>query len=120
VNGGVGYSVSNTTYFAGTYDGSNVRAYGNGALAGGPNALTGALESPQSSTLTLGKGGWSSPYGSVYTDGYMDEVRLSSTARSADWLWATYQTMASNTVFNNYGTMEAIIPPPKGTVIMMR
>jgi hypothetical protein len=118
VNEGVGYSVSNTTYFAGTYDGSNVRAYGNGALAGGPKALTGALESPQSSSLTLGKGGWSSPYGSVYTDGYMDEVRLSSTARSADWLWATYQTMASNTVFNSYGTMEK--PGPKGTVIMMR
>ena len=105
-------------YFAGTYDGSNVRSYDNGALAGGPNALTGTLTSPGISSLTLGKAWGGSSYGSVWTDGYMDEVRLSSTARSADWLWATYQTMASNTVFNSYGTMEK--PGPKGTVIMMR
>ncbi len=34
--------------------------------------------------------------------GVIDELRVSSVARSADWLWAEYMTMASNGLFTGY------------------
>ncbi len=43
-----------------------------------------------------------------YFNGDMDEVRISSVARSADWVWADYMTVASNTVFSAYGTAEPL------------
>ncbi|MFZ4396969.1 MAG: DUF2341 domain-containing protein [Kiritimatiellia bacterium] len=51
--------------------------------------------------------------------GQLDEIRVSNTARSTNWVWAEYQNQANNTTFNNYGAMEKQ-PSPKGTVIMMR
>jgi hypothetical protein len=33
----------------------------------------------------------------------MDEVRVESVGRSANWLWACYMNMASNSLFNSYG-----------------
>jgi hypothetical protein len=33
----------------------------------------------------------------------LDEFRLESAFRSSNWVWAAYQNMASNTVFNLYG-----------------
>jgi hypothetical protein len=50
-------------------------------------------------------------------DGSMDEVRISSTPRSADWIWAEYMNMASNTTFNAYGAAENL---QKGTVLIVR
>ena len=38
--------------------------------------------------------------------GSLDEVRISSGARSADWVWAEWMNMASNAVFNAYGRVE--------------
>jgi len=35
-----------------------------------------------------------------------DEMRISSVNRSADWLWACWMSQASNTVFNNYGSVD--------------
>ena len=37
--------------------------------------------------------------------GLLDEIRLSDQVRSADWLWASYQTMASNTSFSCYSSV---------------
>jgi hypothetical protein len=36
----------------------------------------------------------------------MDEVRVESIPRSANWLWACYMTAASNSVFNSYGAIS--------------
>lgn len=36
-------------------------------------------------------------------DGVLDELRVSSVKRSANWVWATWMTMASNTAFARYG-----------------
>jgi hypothetical protein len=36
---------------------------------------------------------------------YLDEARIESVNRSANWIWASYMTVASNGVFNNYGTI---------------
>ncbi len=41
-----------------------------------------------------------------YFDGVLDEARISSVARSADWLWACHGNQASNAVFNAFGAME--------------
>jgi hypothetical protein len=40
--------------------------------------------------------------------GKMDEVRISSVARSTNWVWAEYMNMASNAVFNKYGAMQTL------------
>jgi len=37
--------------------------------------------------------------------GVIDEVRISKATRSGNWLWAEWMNMASNTVFNSYGTV---------------
>ena len=41
----------------------------------------------------------------------IDEVRYSRINRSTNWVWAEYQTMASNTVFNSYGTVVSSDAP---------
>lgn len=49
-----------------------------------------------------------------YLNARMDEVRISSVARSSNWLWATSQSIASNSAFNSYGSVVppvTIIPP---------
>jgi hypothetical protein len=48
--------------------------------------------------------------------GDLDEVRISTVARSSNWVWACYLNQASNTVFNNYGAMTAAAAP--GTLII--
>ena len=48
--------------------------------------------------------------------GDVDEVRLSSAARSPDWVWATWNNQAENTSFCGYGT---VIADPRGTTIFL-
>ena len=42
-----------------------------------------------------------------FPNGLYDEVRVSNVERSSNWVWACYQNMASNTVFQGYGTATA-------------
>jgi hypothetical protein len=39
--------------------------------------------------------------------GTIDEVRVSRVTRSADWLWACWMNIASNSTFNAYGEVQA-------------
>jgi hypothetical protein len=82
-------------YFDGAKVGNNTTVSGNIAYAAKPAYIGGGL------------------------NGNVDEVRVSSTPASSNWVWACYQTMANNTTFNNYGAMVKQAAP-KGTVIMMR
>jgi len=61
-------------------------------------------------------------YGGRFLNARVDEVRVSSVARSSNWLWATYQNIASNSVFNSYGSaaMLASNLPPSLAVISNR
>lgn len=47
---------------------------------------------------------------SQYYEGDIDEIRISSSARSSDWIWATYMSMASNRQFTAYA--DADFPNP--------
>ena len=40
--------------------------------------------------------------------GAMDEVRVSGVARSADWLWASWNTVFSNDAFASYGATQEV------------
>ena len=44
----------------------------------------------------------------VDLNGRLDEVRVSSVARSSNWLWATWQNIASNSTFNSYGPATVV------------
>ena len=51
--------------------------------------------------------------------GAMDEVRISSVARSADWLLAEYLTVASNTpTFTSYGHVTKL--PGRGFAVLVQ
>jgi hypothetical protein len=43
--------------------------------------------------------------------GGMDEVRVERQARSADWLWASWMTVASNRVLQSYAAVDRQRPP---------
>jgi hypothetical protein len=50
-------------------------------------------------------------FGAMRTDqnrfkGSLDEIRIEGVIRSSNWVWATYQNMASNSVFGTKGTIE--------------
>jgi hypothetical protein len=50
-------------------------------------------------------------------DGTMDEVRISSVARSSNWLWATWMNVVSNGAFATYGS--AVGPPSLNETILV-
>jgi hypothetical protein len=41
-----------------------------------------------------------------YFDGLLDEIRLEKTTRSANWIWACYMTMGSNSLFGTYSEVR--------------
>lgn len=87
-------------YLAGTFSGSQL-AYKNGVQVG--SASPGGTLVTTATSAFMGMS-------AEPMDGYIDEVRLSSVARSANWLWASYMTLASNSVFNTIGTVQSLAP----------
>jgi hypothetical protein len=51
-------------------------------------------------------------YNGRYLNARLDEVRLSSVARSSNWLWATHQNLANHAAFTVYGPAELVAPAP--------
>ncbi len=84
-----------------TYLNRQPRIYCNGALA--CTGLT-SPRSPVYAPYRIG-GQLSSSYG--YFNGLMDEVRVSSVTRSANWIWAEYMNAASNRVLATYGSVQS-------------
>jgi hypothetical protein len=80
-----------------------VEVYKDGVLdATSSGSLQGALSST-SNSLYIGAGGGGSSY---YVDGDMDEVRMSASARSADWIATEYANQNSPSAFYAVGTEE--------------
>lgn len=76
------------------------RLYVNGTDRGSATASASSTGPTTSGQL----GTWTGSANMAF-DGAMDEVRLSSAARSADWIQAEWLTAASNTVFTTYGSV---------------
>ena len=83
--GGTALSTNTWYYFAGTYDGSNIKVYLNGTQDG-ITAHTGAIDTDPTD---LGIGA-SIKRNTEYWNGSLDEVHISNVARSADWIKTEY------------------------------
>ncbi|MGB9475668.1 MAG: LamG-like jellyroll fold domain-containing protein, partial [Candidatus Udaeobacter sp.] len=81
---------------AGTFDGSSLRLYKDGLLIAGPVAATPATAS--NPTAVLG-----SAFGAFYFNGDVDELRISSTNRSTDWIAAEYSNQNNPATFISMG-----------------
>jgi len=101
------FNLNSWYYVATTIDKTAMKAYlyVNGNQIGSPVTLTksGTIYK-NTNPLYLGSTGG----GGEYWNGALDEVRISggSAVRSTNWLWASYQTVASNGVFESYSGMN--------------
>lgn len=90
-------------YLTVTYDSANgLNGYVNGAADGGagPN---GAITTGADDVLI----GAHPSFGDRVFSGTIDEARISNVARDANWVWAEWMNMASNSVFNSYSAAAA-------------
>ena len=88
VNGG-----TLTVYLNGQYDNS---------IASSGTIVFGALQKPVIGAFFVPPAYRPPTHGAVMK-GLIDEFQVSSVAQSSNWVWACYQNMASNSVFNTYG-----------------
>ena len=92
-------------YLSGTYDNTtkNCYAYLNGAYVTSVN-LSGNTPATHDNFIV----GWADGGGAdAGLNGSVDEVRVESVARSSNWIWACYMTMASNASFSAYGSVQS-------------
>lgn len=98
-------SLSNDTYYhlAGTYDPSTaLKVYYNGTLDGTNSTSIPASQYSNNSKNVYFGGRYSDTGG--FLKGNIDEVRISSTVRSAAWLLTTYNTLFAPATFAAAGT----------------
>jgi hypothetical protein len=92
-------------HFSAVHDGSVARLYVDGVQVA--TDTTPGTASVQNAPVMFGE-----EYGTGRRmRGLLDEMRLSNVARSSNWVWATYQTIASNSLFTSYGTATTNTPP---------
>ena len=83
------------THLVGTYDGANEILYANG-LPTASQAMTGNINYVTGNDLFIGSSG-------VYTwPGLLDEVRISTVARSADWIATEYGNQSNSSSFMTF------------------
>ncbi|MCK9369102.1 hypothetical protein M0R04_04040 [Candidatus Dojkabacteria bacterium] len=75
-------------HLACTYDGSTIKPYINGVLDATTTAISGTINIPTSPIVLIGQ---NIPTPSNTWDGYIDEVRISNVARSANQIAETYR-----------------------------
>jgi hypothetical protein len=95
-----------THYAVAVNPSGSVQAYGNGQpLTTVPDALAAGL--PTNQALTFGHAGSDADATKTFA-GVLDEVRLETVPRGADWIRAAYMTQAENesfTSYNRWGTL---------------
>ena len=94
------------TYVVGTYDGTNVRLYDDGVQEG----ITASSDSVGSGGANLMIG--SNSGSGEYFQGLIDEARVSTVARSSNWVWACFRNQGANhSSFVSYGSIERTAVP---------
>lgn len=93
------------------YQGTMVRAYTNGVLAG-----TGTIAAAADNNRPLTFGNISSPTQDNTFNGDFDEWRLDWDDRPADWVWAVWKNMADHAGFQTYGPVESL----GGSLVLIR
>ena len=94
ISGSTTLTTGGSTWYhvAGVYDGSNLRMYLNGASDATALAATGSISTTNSNVLI----GENEGATGRYFNGLMDEVRVESSARSADWIKLSYETQKAS------------------------
>jgi hypothetical protein len=103
---------STWTYFVGTYDGSYVRLYVNGAQQAS-DTQTGSIKT-NNSNLVLGNK--DSAAAAQTWRGWFDEFRVSNSARSAGWIHTEFHNQGSPSTFFTLGSETAISAPTAVTL----
>ena len=91
------------SHITGIISGTNKYLYVNGQLKAS-NTFSGSLYDVTLQPLWIGAQNRAN-YNYWYR-GRLDEVRISSLARSSNWVWAEFMTVASNVVFSSYGAVK--------------
>lgn len=99
----------NWSRITGIIDGTNKYLYVNGQLKAS-GTFTGTFYD-NVTTMPQWIGAQKRASYNYWYKGQLDEMRISSLARSSNWVWASYQTMASNTVFTSYGGIRFYTTP---------
>lgn len=95
------------TYIQGEYDGTKFINFVNGTAS----ATTGTGYAPEAgNVISLGVDYLSSSSSTNFYNGYMDEVRISNVAKSADWIKAEYYNQSNPTTFTNYSGSVSSYP----------
>ena len=102
-------TLSNWVSVVGTLDGANLTLYVNGQ----PNAVTPATQSPYNISEAVWIG---ADLNRNYLNGQLDELRIETVARSSNWVWAAYQTVASNAAFASVSPVSTVVLPSFSSV----
>ena len=94
---GTGVDTTAFHHIVGTFDGSSLRLYKDGSLIGGP-------VSASPTTASNPGGAIAASFGAYYFNGDVDELRTSSTNRSANWIAAQYNNQNSPGTFIMMGS----------------
>jgi len=105
--GGTALSIGVWTHVTATWDSSTIKTFLNGSANQSKIAAAASWTAPDG-VFSLGRSKFD---GGRWFKGDLDEVRISSLPRSADWVWAEWKNMASPMVFNAYGNMMGGVVP---------
>ena len=105
-SGSSNISTGQWAHIVGSYDGSTLRVYSNGVQVSSL-ASSGSIAYSTSKDLDIES---RSPYTSAEAvNGLIDEARISTVARSADWVTAEYRNQSSPSTFYSIGN-EQVVP----------
>jgi RHS repeat-associated protein len=111
VTAGTQLPLSAWSHLVGTYDGQQARIFVNGIADPNSVAVSGNIDYGTSKGVTIGKDGINSPLTEGW-NGQLDELRISSVPRSADWIATEFNNQNSpGTFFSISNETPAAIPP---------
>jgi hypothetical protein len=110
-NEGATFPTGSFQHVVAVADGSFIRLYRNGSAVGSPTAYDGTLLTSFTYTNIAAKPsdtGGAAGAAAGYWDGKIDEIRISDSARSADWITAEYNNQNSPGTFESFGSRTAV------------